>query len=158
MDFCPSIFREDRGCYFLEVKKPICAYCINFQNKPTILKNAHQKRTSASTGRGPKNIWIYLAFWISWDYNTVTRRTKAGRGGRQSPTPLCGSLNLPHNSITAPASLYRTFCDFTRPGLGFVSDMRCGILCPAPLLFVSTVSPKKARGGRAMSHPHGPDR
>lgn len=98
---------------------------LRFAQSPK-LKNAHQKRTSTGIGRGPKNMLIYLAFWDSRVYNVVKANKGRAKGATNTLRPYAGEAASHTIAFATPASLYRTFHDFTRPGLGFVSVL-CGV-------------------------------
>lgn len=100
---------------------------------------------------------IYLAFWVSRDYNTITRQAKAGRGEFAPPhAPMRERIPPTQQYITVPSLIIRLFPAIIKGKAFGVCVCICGVgfLHPAPLLFVSAV-PAKPTGDGCSPTPEG---
>lgn len=99
---------------------------------------------------------IYLAFWVPWDYNTITRQTKAGRRGWPSPTPLCGSYTSHTIAFRYANPYYNGSLENWQVGnpQGIVSVcMRCGIFMIFRAAFVCLGGPESKPEGDGRTPP-----
>lgn len=101
---------------------------------------------------------IYLAFWVSWDYNVAKANKGRTRGVTSTPRPYAGVLTTYTTVITAPILIIAAFYAIFKGCVGFVSVCGVGLLIDLCRFCLSRRTREQTRGGRVVSHPHGPDR